>query len=127
MTDRLFIESGYSFEEGLTAAINPHSDKGPIYLSIAEEQAVDSYNEHFTCSIYLTIEKAIRLRNWLDEQINETRKLSLADDPRYKKALEWSREHRPQGAWPIIPRALFLEAGFTEEEIDELQLDKNPR
>jgi hypothetical protein len=34
-------------------------------VSVAEEKAVDSYNQSFECSLTMTDEQAIQLRDWL--------------------------------------------------------------
>lgn len=63
MTDkRLHFEGNHSFEEGSTFVINKD---GGMEVSVAEEQAVDSYNQSFTCHATLSKENAIRLRDWL--------------------------------------------------------------
>jgi hypothetical protein len=121
MMNRLFIEPDDSFEEGLTATIDRRCSS-PVCLSVAEEQAVDSYNKRFSCSIHLTVEKAMRLRDWLDEAVGSlARKPSLADDPRYAKVRELAKRYLPPevGAFWVIPRCFYLEAGFTDEEINE--------
>ena len=56
---------GYGFEEGATFV---SSDDGTMTVSVAEEKAVDSYNESFTCTITMTKEQAVTLRDWLRMQ-----------------------------------------------------------
>lgn len=63
-TDRLFLEPSSSFEEGLTASLNKRCTN-PVCISVTEEQAVDSYNCSFTCSMHLTVEQVKQLRDWL--------------------------------------------------------------
>lgn len=67
MTERLVLQSHHSFEDQLTAAIEADDprQKGQVCISVAEEQAVDSYNSMFTCSIHLTSDKARQLRDRL--------------------------------------------------------------
>jgi hypothetical protein len=59
---RLHIESGYSFEEGATFVA---LENGGMSIAVAEEQAVDSYNQSFTCHATLNQEQAVKLRDWL--------------------------------------------------------------
>lgn len=77
---RLVLESDQSFEEQLTASVNESwewchpstvpSALGRICISVADEQAVDSYNQSFECSIHLRREQAIKLRDWLSEALD---------------------------------------------------------
>jgi len=73
--DRLFLEPRSNWEEGLTASIETEEDGGffdpatPICISVAEEKAVDSYNQSFTCAMHLSIEQAAQLRDWLSAAI----------------------------------------------------------
>lgn len=64
MKDRRFLrlEPSYSFEEG--ADFVKHDGNG-MTVSVAEEKAVDSYNQSFECSLTMTDEQAIQLRDWL--------------------------------------------------------------
>lgn len=59
---RLCFESASSFEEGATFTTNK---EGGIGVAVAEEQAVDSYNQSFTCHDTLDRAQAIQLRDWL--------------------------------------------------------------
>jgi len=77
MTDRLVLQSEHSFEDELVAAIEEGHEftpigaddcidiAGTVCISVAEEQAVDSYNQMFTCSIHLNADQARQLRDWL--------------------------------------------------------------
>jgi hypothetical protein len=62
-TDRniLRLEPSSSFEEG--ADIVKRSEG--IIITVAEEKAVDSYNASFECSLTMTDEQAMELRDWL--------------------------------------------------------------
>jgi len=42
---------------------------GRLSISVSQEQAVDSYNQMFSCTTILTREDAMRLRDWLIEQL----------------------------------------------------------
>jgi len=64
----LVLESSFDFENGLTAAI----DDGAICISVQEEQAVDSYNCSFDCSIHLTIEQVVTLKEWLEKALKRS-------------------------------------------------------
>ena len=59
--DAFFAQSDHSFEDELIAV----SEGDTCCISAAEEQAVDSYNQMFTCSIHLTKEQALNLGLWL--------------------------------------------------------------
>jgi hypothetical protein len=57
----LVFESNHSFEEGATVV--SHGDG--IRISVAEEKAMDSYNETFECSATLSRDQAVELYLWL--------------------------------------------------------------
>lgn len=57
------FEPSQSFEEGATFT---RSGSG-IIVSVSEEKAVDSYNSSFECSLTMTREQAIELRDWLNK------------------------------------------------------------
>lgn len=61
MNNRIRFEPTSSFEEG--ADFVKHV-KG-ISVSVAEEKAVDSYNQSFECTLTMSDEQAIQLRDWL--------------------------------------------------------------
>lgn len=41
-------------------------NRGRLCITVADEQAVDSYNSTFRCSVYLPKSEAKRLRDYLD-------------------------------------------------------------
>ncbi len=47
--------------------INISTDAGGLEISVADEKAVDSYNQTFECYIYLDKEASARLRDYLNE------------------------------------------------------------
>lgn len=47
-------------------------EDGALIVSVAEEQAQDSYNVEFECSIYLTREQALGLRDYLNQTFPQT-------------------------------------------------------
>ena len=61
MSNRIHFEPDSSFEEG--ADFVKHI-KG-ISVSVAEEKAVDSYNASFECTLTMSDEQAMQLRDWL--------------------------------------------------------------
>lgn len=71
----LVLESACAFEEDLVATLvdpsqNPNR-QGLICVSVAEEQAMDSYNATFRCSIHLTKEQVASLHAWLGSCLKE--------------------------------------------------------
>lgn len=52
---------GHGFEEGGWFKLH----NGGLIVSVAQEQAVDSYNQSFECSLTMTREQAVQLRDWL--------------------------------------------------------------
>lgn len=87
MTGRLVLTADDSVDEvQLTAAIDDQNDhwyrkgesddyvthNGQICISIAQLQAVDSHNQMFECSIHLTDEQALLLRDWLTTALPRT-------------------------------------------------------
>ena len=61
MTDRIHFEASSTWEDCATFV----GDDDGIIVSVAEEKAVDSYNATFTCSLTMTLEQTIQLRDWL--------------------------------------------------------------
>ena len=55
------FEASQSFEEGATFA----RDGDGLVVSVAEEKAVDSYNESFECDLHMTRKQVEQLRDWL--------------------------------------------------------------
>jgi hypothetical protein len=52
--------------------------------------------------------------------VSEEEKPSLKDDPRYEKVKELvAKNPSLAGVVAVIPRKIWREAGFTDEEIDE--------
>lgn len=49
------------------AAVFYANTAGGLMVAVSEEQAVDSFNETFECSIALAREDAIKLRDYLNE------------------------------------------------------------
>jgi hypothetical protein len=43
---------------------------GDIAISVAEEQAMDSYNSTFECDVYIPRAEAERLRDWLTQALS---------------------------------------------------------
>lgn len=62
----LILEASQSFEEGATVV---PLDDGGIRISVAEEKAVDSYNQSFTCSISMTKAQAAEFYEWLGKVV----------------------------------------------------------
>lgn len=62
MEKSIRFEPSTSFEEGADFVLCGDG----IVMSVAEEKAVDSYNHSFECSLTMTKEQAIQLRNWLN-------------------------------------------------------------
>jgi hypothetical protein len=60
--DRLTLEATQCFQEG---AVFARTKDGSVVVCVSEEQAVDSYNQSFTCNMTMTPEQAVQLRNWL--------------------------------------------------------------
>lgn len=58
----LVLEGSHDFEEGMFIVTTAD---GRVRFSVAEVQAVDSYNSSFTCSLTATREQAEKLRDWL--------------------------------------------------------------
>ncbi len=58
----LFFETEESFEEGVEFYVRAD---GRLSVEVAQEKAVDSHNQSFTCWGTLSREQAIRLRDWL--------------------------------------------------------------
>lgn len=65
--DRLVIEAQQSYEEGATFVRHD----GGIRISVAEEHAVDSYNQSFTCSITMSRQQVRKLHKWLTKILEE--------------------------------------------------------
>jgi len=63
---RIFFEPSYSSEEGVVFAIN---EAGGVTVNVSEEKAMDSYNLSFTCTMSMTREQTIKLKEWLAEHI----------------------------------------------------------
>ena len=63
---RLSLEGTYDFEEGVIFAV---LNDGGVAINVTEEQAVDSYNDSFTCTASLTVDQAVELRDWLVKMI----------------------------------------------------------
>lgn len=59
----LHLEPNDSFEHGASFVWN--DAKNHLYISVSEEQAVDSYNQMFECTLTADIEQAKQLRDWL--------------------------------------------------------------
>ena len=75
MDPRLHFEASGSDEDSATFVFTDQPDiwdpedypKGRVVIvSVAEEQAMDSYNSMFTCSIHLAESQALELRDWLN-------------------------------------------------------------
>lgn len=62
----LHFESASSWEDGVTFAL-PTQDRFALSISVAEEKAVDSYNQTFVCRCHLTEKQVEKLRHWLNE------------------------------------------------------------
>lgn len=75
------FESSEMFEDGCTVSF----ENSKLVISVAEEQAVDSYNQMFTCSAHLTNNNAVQLRDWLNglglKWIDEPEDTADEDDP----------------------------------------------
>lgn len=56
------FEGSDSFEDGATFRA---TENGGIRVAVAEEQAMDSYNSMFECTIHLSAEQAAELRDWI--------------------------------------------------------------
>ena len=64
MLPTLSIEATSSWEDQANFV---WSEKGnELIISVAEEQAMDSYNVSITCKLTATKDQAIRLRDWLN-------------------------------------------------------------
>ena len=63
----LLIELEHDPDNQLTAAISEKQ----VIISVSQEKAVDSYNTVFECSIDLDVYNAIKLRDWLIENITK--------------------------------------------------------
>jgi len=61
------FEPNNTFEEGATFAFD---QRGHLLVSVSEEKAVDSYNQSFECTLTMTPEQAIQLRDWLVVQLS---------------------------------------------------------
>ncbi len=66
MANRMMFQSAHSWEE---EAIFSIEDNGQLCISVAEELAVDSYNQMFTCSVHLSKSKMRVLRDWLSAML----------------------------------------------------------
>lgn len=69
MVERLHMEAEDSYEDSITFSIEydaPGGKKGQLCIAVSEEQAVDSYNELFECTIHLTNAQTVMLRDWLN-------------------------------------------------------------
>ena len=53
------------------------------------------------------------------ERFDEQKPNPIFDDPRYQKVKELVTKYGPAPEGAIIPRRIFLEAGFTNEEINK--------
>jgi hypothetical protein len=60
--DTIHFEAADGLEDGSTFAFQRD---GRLAVSVAEEQAVDSYNSMFTCTHHLTRDQAVKLRDFL--------------------------------------------------------------
>jgi hypothetical protein len=63
------MPSGYQysvdqFNENAVSVVE--LDDGAIEISVAQEKAIDSYNDTFECRIELPLEEARKLREWLN-------------------------------------------------------------
>lgn len=65
MDDRLVLEATDSDEDNMVLSI----DDGRVCVAVSEEKAVDSYNSTFECTMHLTHEQAIQMRDWLVAQV----------------------------------------------------------
>ncbi len=63
--ETIIFEPSFSFEEGCQFT---RDKSGLLIVSVAEEQAVDSYNQSFECTAHLTPDQAVQLRDWLNKQ-----------------------------------------------------------
>ena len=71
---RLYFEAISSWEDSATFVFGSPTDtslenKEYLIVSVAEEKAVDSYNQNFECTIHLSITQAKKLRNFLMEHL----------------------------------------------------------
>jgi hypothetical protein len=57
----ILFEPKHAFEEGSQFTV----DGDKLIVSVSDEQAVDSYNQSFTCTHTMTREQAVKLRDWL--------------------------------------------------------------
>lgn len=65
---RLVFESHNSWQDTAKFVANA---EGHITVSVAEEKAVDSYNETFECSFTLDQKEAAKLRDWIAEVLTK--------------------------------------------------------
>lgn len=54
----------HSFEEG--AEFVAH--ESGLIVNVAQECAVDSYNQSFECSLHMSLSQTVQLRDWLNKQ-----------------------------------------------------------
>lgn len=58
---RFLVENPRDSSNTLTVV----GDDTGLRIAVADEKAVDSYNQEFECDIDLTIEQSLALRDWL--------------------------------------------------------------
>jgi hypothetical protein len=73
--DSIVFEAQHSrmFEEGATFTLH----EGGIIVSVAEEKAVDSYNQSFECSLTMSREQALQLCAWLNKNFRDVSEKAL--------------------------------------------------
>lgn len=64
---RLVLEATCSAEDG--ACFVWSAQKQMLFVSVAEEQAVDSYNRPIECTLSATLDQAKQLREWLNKNL----------------------------------------------------------
>lgn len=62
-TDGIRFEATDTYEDGATFTIG---ESGGVVVCVSEEKAVDSYNQWFECTLTMTPEQSIQLRDWLN-------------------------------------------------------------
>lgn len=63
---RIVFETSYAVDEGVVFATD---EAGGVTVNVSEEQAVDSYNDSFTCTATLTHEQTAELLKWLTDAL----------------------------------------------------------
>lgn len=67
---RLLLDSAHAFEDGMTVVVAPD---GSLIFGVTEEQAVDSYNQPFTCNFTATKEQVSQLAEFLAKFLDKHR------------------------------------------------------